>query len=65
VDSEGQWLNYAVSVDEFTRTLQIQGDRLADGSVIEAKAAEVSTIRPGTPRRQGRQACLDRQGRRL
>lgn len=40
VDSGGQGLNYAVSVDEVTRVLQMQGDRLADGSVIEAKASE-------------------------
>ncbi|WP_395022601.1 S1C family serine protease [Dongia sp.] len=42
VDSEGQGLNYAVSVDEVTRVLQMHGDRLADGSVIEAKAGDSS-----------------------
>ncbi|GAB2178825.1 S1C family serine protease [Dongia sp. agr-C8] len=42
VDSEGQGLNYAVSVDEVTRLMLMHGDRLADGSVIEAKASEGS-----------------------
>lgn len=39
VDSSAQGLNYAVSVDEVTRVMQMNGDRLADGSLIEAKAA--------------------------
>jgi len=40
VDSKGQGLNYAVSVDEVTRVMNMNGDRLADGSVIEAKPSE-------------------------
>ncbi len=42
VDSSAQGLNYAVSVDEVTRVMKMNGDRLADGSLIEAKAAESS-----------------------
>jgi S1-C subfamily serine protease len=38
VDSDAQGLNYAVSVDEVTRVMKMNGDRLADGSLIEAKA---------------------------
>ena len=40
VDSGAQGLNYAVSVDEVTRVMEMGGDRLADGSLIEAKAVE-------------------------
>jgi S1-C subfamily serine protease len=40
VDASGQGLNYAVSVDEVTRVMQMHGDRLADGSVIDASASE-------------------------
>ncbi|MDQ7247888.1 S1C family serine protease [Dongia sedimenti] len=40
VDAGAQGLNYAVSVDEVTRVMQMNGDRLADGSLIEAKASE-------------------------
>ena len=43
VDSDAQGLNYAVSVDEVTRVMKMAGDRLADGSVIEAKASESNT----------------------
>lgn len=38
VDSDAQGLNYAVSVDEVTRVMKMSGDRLADGSMIEASA---------------------------
>jgi S1-C subfamily serine protease len=38
VDSDAQGLNYAVSVDEVTRVMKMTGDRLADGSMIEASA---------------------------
>jgi len=38
VDSNAQGLNYAVSVDEVTRVMKMTGDRLADGSMIEASA---------------------------
>ena len=40
VDSTAQGLNYAVSVDEVTRVMKMHGDRLADGTVIEAKTTE-------------------------
>jgi S1-C subfamily serine protease len=40
VDADAQGLNYAVSVDEVTRVIEMNGDRLADGSLIEAKATE-------------------------
>jgi S1-C subfamily serine protease len=40
VDSSAQGLNYAVSVDEVTRVMQMNGDRLADGTLIEAKATQ-------------------------
>jgi hypothetical protein len=40
VDTDAQGLNYAVSVDEVTRLMTMAGDRLADGSLIEAKAVE-------------------------
>ena len=43
VDSNAQGLNYAVSVDEVTRVMQMNGDRLADGSLIQTKAAETKT----------------------
>jgi S1-C subfamily serine protease len=39
VDSNAQGLNYAVSVDEVTRVLKMTGDRLADGSLVEASAS--------------------------
>ena len=39
VDSDAQGLNYAVSVDEVTRIMKMSGDRLADGTMIEAKAS--------------------------
>jgi S1-C subfamily serine protease len=42
VDSDAQGLNYAVSVDEVTRVMKMNGDRLADGTLIEAKAAQSS-----------------------
>jgi S1-C subfamily serine protease len=42
VDSDAQGLNYAVSVDEVTRVMKMHGDRLADGTLIEAKANESS-----------------------
>jgi hypothetical protein len=40
VDSDAQGLNYAVSVDEVTRVMKMNGDRLADGTLVEAKATE-------------------------
>jgi S1-C subfamily serine protease len=40
VDADAQGLNYAVSVDEVTRVMQMNGDRLADGTLIETKSAE-------------------------
>jgi S1-C subfamily serine protease len=40
VDSNAQGLNYAVTVDEVTRVMKMNGDRLADGTFVEAKAAE-------------------------
>jgi S1-C subfamily serine protease len=42
VDTDAQGLNYAVSVDEVTRVMKMNGDRLADGTLIEAKANESS-----------------------
>ena len=52
VDSDAQGLNYAVSVDEVTRVMKMNGDRLADGSVIEAKASESNagdaTVQPAS-----------------
>jgi S1-C subfamily serine protease len=42
VDSDAQGLNYAVSVDEVTRVMKMNGDRLADGSLIEASANQSS-----------------------
>lgn len=42
VDSDAQGLNYAVSVDEVTRVMQMNGDRLADGTLVEAKATEAN-----------------------
>ena len=38
VDPDAQGLNYAVSVDEVTRVMQMTGDRLADGSQVEANS---------------------------
>jgi S1-C subfamily serine protease len=52
VDSDAQGLNYAVSVDEVTRVMKMSGDRLADGSVIEAKASDSNSgdakVQPGS-----------------
>ena len=40
VDTDAEGLNYAVSVDEVTRVMKMNGDRLADGTLIEAKATQ-------------------------
>jgi S1-C subfamily serine protease len=48
VDSNAQGLNYAVSVDEVTRVMQMTGDRLADGSLIEASAGTSTSGTAGT-----------------
>ena len=40
VDTDAEGLNYAVSVDEVTRLMKMNGDRLADGTLVETKAAE-------------------------
>jgi S1-C subfamily serine protease len=42
VDAGAQGLNYAVSVDEVTRVMKMNGDRLADGSLIEAKTSDAN-----------------------
>jgi len=47
VDSGAQGLNYAVSVDEVTRVMKMNADRLADGTLVEAKATDAKDSQSG------------------
>ena len=43
VDPDAQGLNYAVSVDEVERVMQMTGDRLADGTMVQASDTSSSS----------------------